>query len=141
MNIIVAFLLYACTVVFCSLLLYSSTKITKKFPLDCQNGFYAALQSGNQQVFNDYLNSLDLNDQNNVLCIARTYLECNGNEQYPKIYIYLVEASRNWSIPIPDLPEGGGNQAPYKIVPIIIDVISNVMSYQCQIRIMDITEL
>jgi hypothetical protein len=140
MNIILAFLLYACTVVFCSLLLYSSTKITKKFPLDCQNGLYAALQSGNQQVFNDYFNSLDLNDQNTMLCVGTTYLECNGNEQYPKIYIKLIEPA-NWSIPIPDLPDSSGVDSPYYIYPKIIDIYNNIMSFQCQIRIMDITEL
>ena len=134
MNIIVAFLLYACTVVFCSLLLYSSTKITKKFSSDytsdCLNALDAALQSGNQQVFNDYYNN-DVEANGDVSCWAYTYLECNGNEQYPKIYINISDKN-NYMIPIPDIPINNFNQ--YEIEPAIIDLRTNVMSFQCQIR-------
>ena len=130
MNILVVFLLYACIVVFCSLSLYSSTKIKKKFSLDCQNDLDAILLSGNQQAYNDYIDSLESKDPIIVSqCMQHTYLECNGTEQYPKIYINIVEPF-NWTIPPADLPNENNE---YLIDPMIIDVYTNLMSFQCQV--------
>jgi hypothetical protein len=93
----------------------------------------AALQSGNQQVFNDYYNNAENNTD--YSCFVNTYLECNGNEQYPKIYINISDGD-NWMIPIPDLPitDDDNEQNQYEIEPRIIDLQTNIMSFQCQIR-------